>query len=85
MQDLARKYRLTAYGITKDILGGRSTEFEMPAELSVGEFRQFLYERFPRLRDLRSLFIAVNNEYADDGVLLRYNDDIALIPPVSGG
>ena len=52
---------------------------------TVGELRQELSERFPELLDLKSLFIAVNNDYADDDRVLKSTDEIALIPPVSGG
>ena len=29
--------------------------------------------------------IAVNNEYADDEIIIKEKDEAALIPPVSGG
>ena len=78
------KYRVKAFGITKDILGSRENILE--AELhTVGEMRQFLITRYPQLAGLRSLFIAVNSDYADDSTVLREADEIALIPPVSGG
>lgn len=31
------------------------------------------------------LRIAVNQEYADPGLILHANDEVALIPPVAGG
>ena len=37
---------------------------------------------FPRAEDL---VVAVNQEYADHSQLLSGGDEIALIPPVSGG
>jgi molybdopterin synthase sulfur carrier subunit len=40
---------------------------------------------YPNLKGLKSLLIAVNNEYAEDSVELLESDEIALIPPVSGG
>ncbi len=78
------KYKIRAFGITKDLLGGRDTLIEINGT-TVGELRQELSERFPELLDLKSLFIAVNNDYADDDRLLKPTDEIALIPPVSGG
>src|SRR6476660_6178922 len=33
----------------------------------------------------RSFIVAVNREYADGGVPVRAGDEVALIPPVSGG
>jgi molybdopterin synthase sulfur carrier subunit len=52
---------------------------------TVGELREALMAQYPALQELRSLFIAVNQSYADDSQPLRPEDEIALIPPVSGG
>lgn len=78
------KYRVKAFGITKDLLGGREAFIETQGR-TVADLRAALNARFPELMGLRSLFIAVNNDYADDDILLDASDEIALIPPVSGG
>ena len=78
------KYKIKAFGVTRDLLGGRDTVIEIRGT-TVGELRQELRERFPELLDLKSLFIAVNSDYADDDLVLKPTDEIALIPPVSGG
>ncbi|WP_276369262.1 MoaD/ThiS family protein [Chryseolinea sp. H1M3-3] len=78
------KYRIKAFGITKDLLGGRETFIEIEGH-TVGHLRAALNERYPQLLGLRSLFIAVNNDYADENIQLNDADEIALIPPVSGG
>lgn len=79
-----KKYTVLAFGIAKDILGGRQCEIELP-DNTVAALRTALLGRYPALAGLRSLMIAVNSEYAEDGVLLEERDEIALIPPVSGG
>ncbi|HOX84027.1 MAG TPA: MoaD/ThiS family protein [Chryseolinea sp.] len=78
------KYTIKAFGVTKDILGGKENSFELKAK-TVGELRAELNTRFPKLMGLRSLYIAVNNDYAEESKLLAETDEIALIPPVSGG
>ena len=78
------RYKIIAFGITKDLLGGRETSIEINGQ-TVGALRTALNERYPQLLNLRSLLIAVNNDYADEDVLLTSTDEIALIPPVSGG
>ena len=78
------KYKIIAFGITKELLGGRDASIEINGQ-TVGALRTALNERYPQLLNLRSLLIAVNNDYADEDVLLRPSDEIALIPPVSGG
>ena len=39
----------------------------------------------PALKKLKSYAVAVNEEYATDDVILKPNDVVAIIPPVSGG
>lgn len=79
------QYKLRAFGITKDILGGKEMMIEVKGSATVSALRHELNSRYPQLLGLRSLYIAVNNEYADDDKILSVTDEIALIPPVSGG
>jgi len=78
------KFTIKSYGIAKDILGERNVVIETSAG-TVGELRSWLTMRYPSLTELRSLFIAVNQNYAADEVALKESDEIVLIPPVSGG
>jgi molybdopterin synthase sulfur carrier subunit len=78
------KYKVKAFGITKDILGGRENVVEIEGQ-TVAALRMELQKKYPALTGLKSLFVAVNHEYADDQHQLTENDEIALIPPVSGG
>ncbi len=76
------------FGITKDIVG--SSTLSMPAVKSaklntVGELKSYLGMAFPELNKLSSLAVAVNNNYATDDFEINNFDEIALIPPVSGG
>jgi sulfur-carrier protein len=76
--------KIKTFGISRDILGGREVELDMNGT-SVGDLRNSLSRRYPQLDKLNSLFIAVNMEYAPDEKVLTSTDEIALIPPVSGG
>jgi sulfur-carrier protein len=78
------KYKVKAFGITKEILGGKEIAVDM-AGLTVHDLRRHLVSTYPKLEGLRSLMIAVNKNYAEDTDSLRETDEIALIPPVSGG
>jgi len=78
------KYVIKAFGIAKDIVGARETEMEFDGG-TVGSLRKALKARYPSLSDIKSLMIAVNNAYAEDDLVMGESDEIALIPPVSGG
>ncbi|MEZ4947604.1 MAG: MoaD/ThiS family protein [Cyclobacteriaceae bacterium] len=78
------RYTLKTFGITRDILGGKEVVFEMDG-VKVSELKSELMLRFPEMKTLNSLLIAVNNNYAEDDLIISEADEIALIPPVSGG
>lgn len=76
--------RIKAFGISKEMVGGKEIIFHTTAQ-TVADLRKELYGKFPTLLNLNALFIAVNNRYSEDELLLKETDEIALIPPVSGG
>ena len=75
------------FGIARDIAntGSMAIEKSQTSASTVGELRSYLQTKFPELKKLSSLAIAVNENYAEDNFTLSPNDEIALIPPVSGG
>ena len=42
-------------------------------------------ERYPEFAKLKSLSFAVGENYQDDSYALHENDEVVIIPPVSGG
>ena len=76
---------IALFGIAREIVGKSSLEIAAPAGQSAAGLLADLRVRYPELASLRSLAVAVNNEYATDDVALHERDEIALIPPVSGG
>lgn len=81
---IMNQYKVLAFGITRQLLGGKEAMIEVDGN-TVGALRQALSLRFPELNGLNSLYIAVNSGYSEEGQVLSPEDEIALIPPVSGG
>ncbi|MEO1053520.1 MAG: molybdopterin converting factor subunit 1 [Bacteroidota bacterium] len=80
------RIQILSFGIAKDIIGGSTTEIEIPDDQNtVGHLKSKIIDQYPRFEDLRSLKIAVNNEYAQDEQSISAEDEIVIIPPVSGG
>jgi len=77
--------QLLTFGIARDIAGGSSLTVEVPEGSTVADLKWHLLGLYPRFESLNALFIAVNAAYAEDDTLLSGQDEIALIPPVSGG
>jgi molybdopterin converting factor subunit 1 len=79
------KIKILAFGISKDIFGGSSVNLELCNDATVYNLKYLLEREYPRLKQLASYMVAVNNEYALPGDTLHERDEIAIIPPVSGG
>jgi len=78
------KMNVLAFGIAKDIFGGSSVTAELNGN-TTADLKQSLETVYPRLKQLASYMVAVNNEYAQDAGIITERDEIAVIPPVSGG
>lgn len=78
------KLNVLLFGVTKDIIGGTSTSLTL-TDPSVLGLKSKLFDEYPKLKGLNSIMIAVNNEYADDDLIINPSDEVAIIPPVSGG
>ena len=80
------KVAVKLFAAARDLAGNGEVEIELPPGADVAELRQALAAQLPPLGPLaaRSL-VAVNAEYASDSTPVAEGDELALIPPVSGG
>lgn len=77
--------RLTAYGIAKDILQSRNLEIELKEGDTISTLKQELFQKYPDFLSLQSVSFAVGENYQPDNYSLHDNDEVIIIPPVSGG
>lgn len=75
--------RIKYFGIVREVVG--SDDIAITPGMTVGEVRALLLDRYPDLASLKSLMIARNQAYALDDEVLGPADELAIIPPVSGG
>jgi len=73
------------FGMSRDLVGQGPITFELDEGLTVKMFREILVKNYPRLSEIDSFSIAVNESYAEDTLFLTDKDTVAIIPPVSGG
>jgi molybdopterin synthase catalytic subunit len=80
------KIALLAFASAGDILGAGETTLELAPRTTLAQLKTLLEERHPPLRGLWSrLAIAVNGDLRSDDTALADGDEVALLPPVSGG
>lgn len=80
------RVRILFFGMLKDIIGKASDEIDLPDGASVADVLKRYESQIPRFKQsLGSLAMAVNQQYAGPDTKLRADDEVALLPPVSGG
>jgi len=80
------RVRVLFFGMLKDVLGAAADSIELPEGSSLRDLLVRYEARNPRLREfLPSLALAVNQQYAGPDTILKENDEVGLLPPVSGG
>jgi molybdopterin synthase catalytic subunit len=80
------KITLKLFGSLREAAGTRTLELELPAGAKIEELREALAARLPgAARVGPRVAVAVNQELAAPGTALAEGDEVALLPPVSGG
>jgi molybdopterin converting factor small subunit len=79
------KIKLVAFGIAKEILKNKELTFEVREGETISGLKEKLFVRYPDLASLKSLSFAIGENYQMDSRALSENDEVVIIPPVSGG
>jgi len=78
--------RVLFFGVLKDLAGKASDSISLPENATLGDVLHHYEQAIPRLRETASsLAMSVNQEYAGPATKLTQGDEVALLPPVSGG
>lgn len=78
--------RVLFFGVLKEIVGSAEESVEIGPQATLASLFERYSERFETLRHKRpSILFARNGEFAKPETVLHENDEVAFLPPVSGG
>jgi len=78
--------RVLFFGVLKDLVGREADSLSIPEFATLNDVLRHYIERNPRLQELTpSIATSINQEYATLDSRLKAGDEIAFLPPVSGG
>jgi MoaE-MoaD fusion protein len=82
----AVQIRVLFFGIIRDVVGLREDRLDVPAGSSLASVFESYAGRFPALRGMASsVVLALNQEFAPPSSAVSDGDEVAFLPPVSGG
>src|SRR5258708_7691802 len=80
------RVRVLFFGMLKDLSGKSSDVLDLPDGAMVRDVLSHYLSDVPQMRkSMASLAVAVDQEYAGPETVLKSDDEVALLPPVSGG
>lgn len=79
------KIKTLFFGIAKDIVNDNYLILELKENATIQHLTNELKTRFPKFFAINEFSIALNEEYVENEAILKENDIVAIIPPVSGG
>ena len=80
------KVTVKLFAAYRDKVGASEVQLELPGGATLGDLTREMARRHPALTsDPSKLVAAVNQEFRDHDYALSDGDEVALIPPVSGG
>ena len=81
--------RVVFFAKARELVGTSESRLTLPSQLSFAELKSALLKQFNDLEIISQSFIlAVNQEYVleeETNVVLHSGDEVAVIPPISGG
>jgi molybdopterin converting factor small subunit len=80
------KVTVQLFARARDLAGASAVMVDLPEGATVADLRGALAANYPALGPiLERSAVAVDNDFAEDGLVLPSSPEIALLPPVSGG
>jgi molybdopterin converting factor subunit 1 len=74
------------FAVARERAGAASVVLDVGDPVTVGSLKRALREQVPELAPmLASFMVAVDSEYADEARVIQEGEEVAVIPPVSGG
>ena len=78
------KIRVRFFASFRELVGHSQLELELASSTTVSQLRELINRRFPSLENASGR-VAVNTQFAEPGQVLQEGDEVALLPPLSGG
>lgn len=74
------------FAVSKDISGQSEAEFCVKSNISYSDLKDLICQNFGLNIIKQNIILAVNQDYCEEGdLVLKDNDELAVIPPLSAG
>jgi len=80
------KIKVRLFANLREVVGEREITITVPSGITVGYLNNEILKKYPRLKSFSNKFVtSVNCKVTTGDTIITSSDEIALLPPVSGG
>ena len=80
------KIKVRLFAILREIVGEREITIAVPTGITVSYLNNEILKKYPQLKSFSNKFVtSVNCKVTSGDTIITSKDEIALLPPVSGG
>ena len=80
------KFTLKLFASFRVAFGNSIIEYEMPEGSTAGNLVEDVLKKFPSLERFRGhVVITINNQSVSPEITIEEDDEVSILPPVSGG
>lgn len=73
------------FALGRELVGANALTLDLPGSTTIEGALAHVRAQHPSFAQLPSFLVALNTEYAEQSAILKNGDELAIIPPVSGG
>ena len=76
------------FAMLKGLAGTDERQYKVDGQVTIGDLKAMIKRDFPGLAALlesRSVLISINQEFAQKNAIVKDGDEVAFLPPFSGG
>ena len=77
--------KVKLFASSREIIGKDEVRLKLTDQTTVGDLRKMILEMYPALSKKIKFVVAVNHKVVDDSTIVSHLDEVAILPPVSGG
>ncbi len=84
-EELDLSIKVKVFASSRELLGKDEIRVSLANQNTVGDLKKRILEMHPTLSKKPTFVVAVNHKVADDSTIINHLDEVAILPPVSGG